>query len=310
MEEKSIFSLSELKAQGKKLAKLTANRCIQARIVEAKKKSFKKIGQAIPAVIVNGTTAIQQGLEIQDFETGTPIPHEEASNYVVLLDGNHGYYAHLQLLEEAAKAEEGAKATYTKEFYFMFPLSEDQPIPELLAEINTCTKPWSGADYVVGATTTAKKKLPMLDFINSLTSKGYSLPSASYFATLGQKKLTARDMTKIMRGEDNKNLSNDVNLAAGKKIHKAAQATLGDDFLKARTVPEWLKDKRMESSSDSLIVVDKRLADFFAQITPEQAKALLSIKGKSGSSKEDQIKTMLTDFYAEFENKIKGNTES
>ena len=291
--KKEILSLKDLQEMGIKLAKLAANRHIQAKVVEAKKKSLQKCGQAVPGIIVNAEATINQGYEVRDLETDELVTRENASEYVVIIDAQHRLFAHLALLEDNS-------SNYTGEFYFMFPLSGEQNIAELLSEINTCTKPWSGADYVTGAVMASKANLPLLDFIHSLTAKGYSLPSASLFATLGTK-LSARDMTKLMNGEKSVKIENINNLEAGKKIHAAASSRLGDDILKTRTFIEWINRKRGETSNFSTAEVNNHMVEFFSQLSDEQVKELKGIKGQSGGeTRETRINSTLTAWYAEF----------
>ena len=296
-----IVAVATLLKEGFKIGKLAANRHINPKVVKAKKDSLVKCGQAVPAIVVMATEANTQGLVVLDFETGEVVTDEKAAQYVVLIDGNHRYQAHVELVH--------GEGNYSGEFYVMFPLNEEQAISELLAEINTCTKPWSGADYVVGAVTASKSKLPMLTFIHSLTSKGYSLPSASEWATLSQK-FSARDMTKVMRGEGNDKLINDVNLEAGIKIHEAACFTLGDEPLKTRTIIDWIIAKRSETSTDSMVAVNNKITEFFTHLTEDQVAQIKGARGKSGGdTKEAKINKLLTEFYNDFQLNSSPKTE-
>ena len=56
--------------EGKKVARLVANRDLDPKNVKQKKESLKKCGVLTPAVIVNGNKAVEQDLEIVDFITG------------------------------------------------------------------------------------------------------------------------------------------------------------------------------------------------------------------------------------------------
>ena len=63
----SIISLSMLKENGIKIARLAGNRTLDDKIVKAKKKSLKETGLLVPAVIVEAHKAIKENLEIVDF---------------------------------------------------------------------------------------------------------------------------------------------------------------------------------------------------------------------------------------------------
>ena len=94
MDMKEIILLSTLLNSGKKIARLIGNRNLNEKIVKGKMESVKKYGQLVPAVIVEARVALEQGLEIEDFETGKKITEVNVEEYVVLVDANHRYEAH------------------------------------------------------------------------------------------------------------------------------------------------------------------------------------------------------------------------
>lgn len=94
------MTLDLLKNESKKIARLSGNRDLNEKIVKAKMKSLEQYGQLMPAVVVDATDAINQGLEVVDFVTGNVVGKEEAVNYLVLVDANHRYEAHCRLLKE------------------------------------------------------------------------------------------------------------------------------------------------------------------------------------------------------------------
>ena len=96
----AIVTLAMLQEKGIRIARLAGNRTLDDKIVKAKKKSLKKTGLLVPAIIVEAEKAIAEGLEVVDFETGEQVTEEIAKHYVVLVDANHRYKAHLDLLVE------------------------------------------------------------------------------------------------------------------------------------------------------------------------------------------------------------------
>ena len=140
------MTLTELTNNGVKVARLAGNRDLNEKAVKAKMKSMREYGLLVPAIIVDASTAIKDGLKVGDFTTGEEI--KDGNNYVVLLDANHRYSAHLRLLEENKKIE--PEKQYEREFYFMYSLNPSVSIEKVLAEINIATTPWKGADYVKG----------------------------------------------------------------------------------------------------------------------------------------------------------------
>lgn len=287
-----IVSLSELRAQNIRVARLAANRELNKKAVAAKVKSMREYGQEVPAIIVNGTDALAEGLKILDFETGHTVTPEEAQNYVVLTDGNHRYQAFLNLTGDT-------ETPYTDEFTFMFPLSKKGGIAKMLAEINTCTNPWKGADFVKGAIMTSKTEIPVLEFIHKLTSKGYSLPSASQWANGG--KLTAKDMTQIMNGQTCERLAANEDLPSRMVVHAAACERLGDDMLKARTISDWVIAQMTTAPLNQKAGVNAKLKSFFEGLTDEQVTDLKAIRGtRGGETRESLLNKQLTELYTEF----------
>lgn len=86
--------------KGVKIARLKGNRNINDKVIKAKMTSMKQNGMLIPSVIVDAEKAIEAGMEIVDFETGEDIDATKGEQYAVLVDANHRYQAHLNLLKK------------------------------------------------------------------------------------------------------------------------------------------------------------------------------------------------------------------
>ena len=67
-------------------------------------------------------------MEIVDFETGEIISGADAARYVVLVDANHRYKAHLNLLEANKELKDEEK--YKGEFYLIYALYLQLIIPQ------------------------------------------------------------------------------------------------------------------------------------------------------------------------------------
>ena len=280
-----FYSLTAIEASGKKIAKLVANRQIRRAVQAAKKKSLRQFGQAVPAIIVDATAAVDQGFAILDFRTGAQIPTEEIGNYVVVVDGAHRLDAHLNLLKEVKDGE------YTEDFYFMFPLSEKQnkDIGQLLAEINTCTTPWKGGDYAIGASMMVEEDLPVLSFITELAKKGCSLRAASIWATLTDA-ITKRVIVKAMNGEIDKNLTLTKNLEYGKKLYAVAVKTFGEEFLMTRTLADWvLKTLNITQVVTLRSTILEKIEAFFNSLSEEDVEEIVNLKGRRGGETKEAL---------------------
>ncbi|KAB6126448.1 hypothetical protein GA410_25765, partial [Bacteroides xylanisolvens] len=118
-----VIALSTLLDKGFKIARLSGNRNFDEKVVKAKMKSMKANGMLVPAIIVDAKKVIEAGLEIVDFETGETISEADAGKYVVLVDANHRYKAHLNLLEANKDLKDEEK--YKGEFYLIYALNEE-----------------------------------------------------------------------------------------------------------------------------------------------------------------------------------------
>ena len=74
-----VTTLTSLVNEGKKIARLSGNRDLNEKIVKAIMETLEECGQLIPAIVVDATDVINQGLEVVDFTTGDIIREEEAN---------------------------------------------------------------------------------------------------------------------------------------------------------------------------------------------------------------------------------------
>lgn len=137
-----ISTLAVLASKGIKIARLSGNRNFDEKVVKSKMKSMKANGMLVPAIIVDAKKAIEAELKIVDFETGETISKADADRYVVLVDANHRYKAHLNLLEANKDLKDEEK--YKGEFYLIYALNEEIAVSRMFSEINICTNPWKG----------------------------------------------------------------------------------------------------------------------------------------------------------------------
>ncbi len=273
----TIITLAMLQEKGIKIARLAGNRTLNDKIVNAKKKSLKETGLLVPAVIVSADKAIEEGLEVVNFETGEQVTEETAKDYVVLVDANHRYKAHLKLLKEE---------NYNKEFYFMFPL-QDISVTKMLSEINIATNPWKTADFGKGAAMVLKEKLPLLDAINSLTGEGYS-PEAACKWLRGDNKITKTIMVRAMNGDIADELKKTNKIEQGLKLLDAAKKSFGKDFLKSRTLPDWIISKANDWEESRAEFVDA-MSRFLSSLDRETVDDISNSKGKRGGDTKETI---------------------
>ena len=287
---------------GKKVARLEGNRDLNEKAIKSKMKSMKVYGQLVPAIVVDAEVAQEQGLKVVDFVSGEVITEANAKDYVVLLDANHRYDAHLRLVagNEKANTEEDK---YTEEFYFVYALNQSVAIDKALAEINIATTPWKGADYVKGVKMMMDAELPVLDFISELTSEGFSLDAASKVA-LFNGKVNKTVLVKAIDGNVDECLKCTSGLERGRRIVDAAKKSLSIDFLKTRTWIDWVITKYEKTDDQEKAAFTDMMVSFLSTIKREDADAIEKAKGKrGGNTKETVINQLLNNLWANWNRK-------
>ena len=293
-----VIALSTLLERGFKIARLSGNRNFDEKVVKAKMKSMKANGMLVPAIIVDAKKVIEAGLEIVDFETGEIISGADAARYVVLVDANHRYKAHLNLLEANKDLKDEEK--YKGEFYLIFALNEEITVSRMFSEINICTNPWKGGDFPKGAKMACKEELPLLDFIVELTEQGYPLPTASKWGTF-KAGITKEVMADAMAGKISDKLRKTNGLERGERLLKAASEHLSKEVLKSRTLIDWAINEYEEADDEQKVSVINNLVGFFSSLNKEKAEQIEKAKGqRGGDTKETIINRLLNNFYEQY----------
>lgn len=288
-----VLSLAVLQSKGVKIARLEGNRDLNEKAIKAKMKSMKLYGQLVPAIVVDAATARKQGLKLVDFVSGEEVNDENEKEYIVLLDANHRYEAHLRLVD-ANKDAKTDDEKYNEDFYFVYALKEDVAIDKALAEINIATTPWKGADYVKGVKMMVEEDLPVVDFIAELTAEGLSLDAGSKVA-LFNGKVNKTILVKAINGEIDDCLKCTTGLERGRKIFEAAKVSFGMDFLKSRTWIDWViskYDKTLDADKGNFTDI---MTAFLSSIERKKADEVEKAKGKRGSKTKETIINELLD---------------
>jgi hypothetical protein len=282
-----ILTLVGLSSEGKKVARLSGNRNLDAKAVKSKMKSLKQCGMLVPAIIVDAKDAIDAGLEIIDFITGEAVTEANTEEYVVLVDANHRYQAHLNLIKENSNLKDEEK--YNDDFYVMYPLNPQISIAKMLAEINIVTNPWKGGDFSKGAKMINKDKpLPLLDFITELTNMNYSLIAASEWATFTPK-INKRVLARAMDGDIDNMLEKTTNLERGWNLLTAARKAFSEDFLKSRTLIDWVIGKYDDTEDENKATVVNKIMAFFESLSRDEVEPIEKAKGKRGAETKESI---------------------
>lgn len=283
--KKNILKLSEM---DKNVARLANNRNLEKKAVNDKVKSLNAKEQLIPAVVVDAERAIAEGLTVVDFITGEEIPEEQIGNYIVLVDGNHRFQAHLNLIE-AAKKE---KVEYAGEFYIMYPLNDDLRVVDMLTELNIATNPWKGSDYGKCAAVVLGENAPEgVKAMNYLIGKGCNLSSASLWIAF-TKEVSKGVMVKAMNKKETAGaLTNEQNIRRGLELYAAAEAAgFSAKYLGSRNFIQWIISKVADANNLANEGKVRAMIAFLGTVNAKEIEAISGDKGGDNKLTKQQRK--------------------
>lgn len=211
--KKEIYSLNELKNEGKQIAFVVGNRDIAKANLKNKKESLARCGMnLVPIMVVEGTKAVKDGCTLVNPSDGKSILTEDASKYVAIVDGQHRYKAYLELVEDAEKKQKEAKTDGNTvsddstvadgtlpELYFYLDYSI-MKTNELLSITNIDCYKWEAKDYANGAIL-ADANNDIVKFASEWTAKDMKLSVVSLYLYGKNSKLNKRHLAKVIEGK-------------------------------------------------------------------------------------------------------------
>ena len=132
-----------------------------------------------------------------------------------------------------------------------------------------------------------KEKLPLLEAINELTAKGYSLDSTVKWLTFSNK-VTKSVLANAMNGQISEALRKENGIERGRKLIAAAKKSFAEDFLKSRNLPDWIISKA-DDFEGSKAEFEKQMSDFLGNIDRERATDIEKTKGTRGGDAKETI---------------------
>lgn len=174
--------------ENRQFAFVKGNRPTNAKTVKAKEKSIKEYGQLSPITVVKGEEIFYKEGHLVDLD-GNDIPDEQADKYYAVVDGQHRLVAYLNLklnLDDLVICE---------------PLNVEMSIAALIAEMNICTKTWTGTDYMAAPAMMLANKNEVFEFAMHLRSKGCPLATISLWCT-GANSLKPKDLVACVKSKE------------------------------------------------------------------------------------------------------------
>ena len=145
--------------EARQFAFVKGNRAINAKTVKAKENSIKEYGQLSPIIVVKGEDVYLMDGHLVDLD-GNDIPDDQTENYYAVLDGQHRLVSYLNL------------KLNLDDFVICEPLNVEMSIAALIAEMNICTKTWTGTDYMAAPAMMLGVENKVFEFAMYLRSKG------------------------------------------------------------------------------------------------------------------------------------------
>ena len=168
MDKMNIFTLADVKAEGKAIAFVYGNRDIAAKNKNNKKSSLKECSMnLVPMLLVEGKKAVEDGCKLMS-PNGEEIPNNAANSYYVVVDGQHRYTAATELMKDAEKKDEEPAIT-DEQLYFYLDYS-GRNTKELLSITNIESAKWAATDYAKGAVLLNPAD-ELIQFINKYVQK-------------------------------------------------------------------------------------------------------------------------------------------
>ncbi|KAF5077764.1 hypothetical protein DSECCO2_146540 [anaerobic digester metagenome] len=209
-----IKSLKELQNSGRKIAFVKGNRDINIKNVESKKQSLTTFGgNIIPLMYVSGDKATADGCSLVDID-GNDIPAEKASEYIVIIDGQHRSYSAIKNGFDLSKIT-------------LFENYTDKNTKELLSEANIESSKWGSKDFIKGSVLFNPTELNM--YASKLADRNFAVSTISKIICFNGS-LTTTKYSDLMKG---KTISVDYDLERANEFLEAV-SKFEDKFVAKR----------------------------------------------------------------------------
>ena len=262
----------------RQFAFVKGNRAINAKTVKAKENSIKEYGQLSPITVVKGEEIFYKEGHLVDLD-GNDIPDEQADKYYAVVDGQHRLVAYLNLkmnLDDLVICE---------------PLNVEMSIAALIAEMNICTKTWTGTDYMAAPAMMLGNKNEVFEFAMYLRSKGCPLATISLWCT-GGNSLKPKDLVACVKSKELPKAFVEAGwYERSVKWYEAAQGKFPDTFLAKKYLITHLSKKFSNAADPTAFTV--QMVEQINRLTAEQAQEIMKPQTGEGLSREQATYDML-----------------
>lgn len=264
--------------EARQFAFVKGNRPTNAKTVKAKETSIKEHGQLSPITVAKGEDVLNSGGHLVDLD-GNDIPDDQTENYYAVLDGQHRLRAYLNLglnLDDLVICE---------------PLNVEMSIAALIAEMNICTKTWTGTDYMAAPAMMLVNKNEVFEFAMYLRSKGCPLATISLWCT-GANSLKPKDLVACVKSRELPKAFVEAGwYERSVKWYEAAQGKFPDTFLAKKYLITHLSKKFSNAADPTAFTV--QMVEQINRLTAEQAQEIMKPQTREGLSREQATYDML-----------------
>lgn len=264
--------------ENRQFAFVKGNRPTNAKTVKAKETSIKEHGQLSPITVAKGEDVLNSGGHLVDLD-GNDIPDDQTENYYAVLDGQHRLRAYLNLglnLDDLVICE---------------PLNVEMSIAALIAEMNICTKTWTGTDYMAAPAMMLVNKNEVFEFAMYLRSKGCPLATISLWCT-GANSLKPKDLVACVKSRELPKAFVEAGwYERSVKWYEAAQGKFPDTFLAKKYLITHLSKKFSNAADPTAFTV--QMVEQINRLTAEQAQEIMKPQTGEGLSREQATYDML-----------------
>lgn len=282
MEKKEIFTLANVKAEGKEIAFIKGNRDIAKGNVNSKVKSLLECRMnLVPMMVVEGKKAVDDGCSLVSPD-GADITNDDAEKCLVIVDGQHRYKAAMKLLEEEKDNDE---KTITDDSIRFFLDYSGRDTKELLAVTNIESVKWKAEDYAKGAVL-YKPDDKVAKFANEYLAQGVKISTISIYLFGQSGVLTPTVLGKMMKGKE-VTFKKQLNLEIAKEVLPQLIAKVGTKFAGTR----YCADGLYSVLTNIGIVNYKKVIEAIKNLADNDVKLILSAEKED---KQTKFETLLT----------------
>lgn len=280
MEKKEIFTLADVRKEGKAIAFVYGNRDIAAKNKNNKKSSLKECSMnLVPMLLVEGKKAVEDGCKLMN-PNGEEIPNSAADSYYVVVDGQHRYTAAMELMKDAKKDEE--PAITDEQLYFYLDYS-GRNTKELLSITNIESAKWASTDFAKGAVLLNPAD-ELIQFINKYVQKKMPISVISIYLYGKKDTLTNKHLAASL-SSGSLDIKSEARLEFAKAILPRLQRLLPFSFYRTRYCADAINNAlNLKGTQNSQVVID-----VLKKLEYRNLEEVGNLKGEEAQSKLFEI---------------------